>query len=92
MATDTDVRCRIARADKDAASEVFDRMGITMSDGIRMFLRRVAEEQAIPFEVRVPNRETAAAIDEARRGEPRAHDPFQKGLQARAKAAAQRLR
>ena len=59
-----DVRCRIDPATKEQASEVIESMGLSVSDAIRLFLRRVAVEGAIPFELRVPNAGTVSAIDE----------------------------
>lgn len=43
-------------------------MGLSVSDAIRMMLVRVAAEKALPFEARVPNAETVAAMQEARSG------------------------
>ncbi len=60
----TDVRCRIDAKTKTAASEVIEAMGLNISDAIRIFLRRVADDGAIPFELRVPNAKTIAAIKE----------------------------
>ena len=59
-----DVRCRIDLKTKEDAAEVIEAMGLTVSDAIRLFLKRVASEGAIPFELRVPNAKTIAAIDE----------------------------
>jgi len=59
-----DVRCRIDPKTKEDASEVIEAMGLTVSDAIRLFLKRVASEGAIPFELRVPNAKTVAAIAE----------------------------
>lgn len=59
-----DVRCRIDPTTKAQASEVIESMGLSVSDAIRLFLRRVAVEGAIPFELRVPNARTVSAIDE----------------------------
>jgi DNA-damage-inducible protein J len=59
-----DVRCRIDPKTKEDASEVIEAMGLTVSDAIRLFLKRVASEGAIPFELRVPNTKTVAAIAE----------------------------
>ena len=44
-------------------------MGLSVSDAIRMMLVRVAAEHALPFEVKVPNRETEAAIRAAEKGD-----------------------
>jgi DNA-damage-inducible protein J len=57
-----DVRCRIDPKTKEDAAEVIESMGLTVSDAIRLFLTRVASEGAIPFELRVPDAKTVAAI------------------------------
>ena len=44
-------------------------MGLTVSDAVRILLTRIAAEKAMPFEVRVPNRETLAAMEAGERGE-----------------------
>ena len=62
--TTVDVRCRIDPKTKKDAAEVIEAMGLTISDTIRFFLKRVAPEGAIPFELRVPNAKTVAAIAE----------------------------
>jgi DNA-damage-inducible protein J len=59
-----DVRCRIDPKTKEDAAEVIESMGLTVSDAIRLFLTRVASEGAIPFELRIPNAKTTAAIAE----------------------------
>lgn len=69
MATDTVVRARIDEHVKEQASHVLDEMGLTVSDAIRLLMIRIAREKALPFDVRVPNAETIAAMEEARRGE-----------------------
>ena len=69
MATDTVVRARIARDVKDEAAHVLEQMGLSVSDAIRLLLVRIAQEKALPFEIKVPNNETIAAMEEARRGE-----------------------
>ena len=66
MATDTVVRARIDGHVKEEATSVLNKMGLSVSDAIRMLLIRVAREKALPFDVRIPNAETAAAIEEAR--------------------------
>jgi DNA-damage-inducible protein J len=45
-------------------------MGLSISDAIRLLMLRVADEQRLPFEVRVPNTSTRKAIAqlEARKG------------------------
>ncbi|HIJ62285.1 MAG TPA: type II toxin-antitoxin system RelB/DinJ family antitoxin [Rhodospirillaceae bacterium] len=66
MATDTVVRARIDLETKNQATAALAAMGLSISDYIRMALVRVARDQAVPFEVKVPNAETRAAMEEAR--------------------------
>lgn len=68
MATDAIVRARINGQVKEKATTVLAEMGLSVSDAIRMLLVRVAAEKALPFEARVPNAETVAAMQEARSG------------------------
>jgi DNA-damage-inducible protein J len=41
-------------------------MGLSVSDAVRLFLRRVVIDQAFPLELKVPNAETRAAMAESR--------------------------
>ena len=68
MASDQVVRARISADLKQEATEVLEKMGLSVSDAIRMMLVRVAAERALPFDVKVPNQVTQAAMDEARAG------------------------
>jgi DNA-damage-inducible protein J len=68
MVSETVVRARIDGKVKDKATKVLADMGLSVSDAIRMMLVRVAAEKALPFEVRVPNAETVAAMTELKRG------------------------
>ena len=68
MTTDAVVRARVSGRVKEEAAAVLDEMGLSVSDAIRMLLVRVAAEKALPFEARVPNPETVAAMKEARSG------------------------
>ncbi len=58
------VRCRIDPKTKEQASKVIEAMGLSVSDAIRLFLKRVAADGAIPFELRAPNAKTISAIEE----------------------------
>ena len=68
MTSDTVVRARVSGDVKDEATHVLEKIGLTVSDAIRLMLIRVAREKALPFDVRVPNDETAAAIAELESG------------------------
>lgn len=66
MATTTMVHVRVDDEIKAQATEALAAMGLSVSDGVRLFLKRVVAEQAIPLELKVPNAETQAAMEESR--------------------------
>ncbi|MCE7028574.1 type II toxin-antitoxin system RelB/DinJ family antitoxin [Jiella avicenniae] len=69
MAASEVVRARVDPDLKKQASAVLSQMGLSVSDAIRLMLVRVAADQALPFDVRVPNAETREALAAAERGE-----------------------
>jgi len=66
MADTAFVRARIDETLKNEAAAVLAEMGLTVSDVVRMTLTRIAKDRALPFELKVPNAETRAAMDESR--------------------------
>lgn len=68
MAANALVQTRIDGAVKAEAATVLAAMGLTVSDAVRLMLTRVARDKRLPFEPLVPNAETIAAMEEARRG------------------------
>ncbi len=66
MSASTMIHVRIDEDTKAQAAETLDAIGLSMADAIRLFLKRLVVEQAIPFELKAPNAETRAAIAEAR--------------------------
>lgn len=67
MAT-TMVHVRVDEKTKQKAAKTLASMGISVSGAVRMLLVRVAEEKALPFDVRVPNPTTAKAMRAADKG------------------------
>jgi DNA-damage-inducible protein J len=63
------IHVRIDQNLKTKASKTFDAMGMSLSEAVRVFLTRVATDQAFPFELRIPNAETIAAMEAGDRGE-----------------------
>jgi DNA-damage-inducible protein J len=68
MSENAVVRARIDERIKAEAAVVLGAMGLTVSDAFRMMMTRIAAEKALPFDPLVPNAETIAAMEEARRG------------------------
>ncbi len=69
MIANSVVRARIDEKTKAEASVVLASIGLTVSDAVRLMLKRVVAEKALPFDPLIPNAETIEAIMEARRGE-----------------------
>ena len=63
----SEIRSRIEPGLKQEAQDVLSRVGLNISDAIRLFLVKVVAAKGLPFEVReTPNPVTEAAILEAR--------------------------
>ncbi|MBZ9649910.1 type II toxin-antitoxin system RelB/DinJ family antitoxin [Sphingobium sp. 3R8] len=68
MAAADVVRARIDSDLKKEASAVLAGMGLSVSDAIRLMLVRVASDKNLPFDIRVPNATTQAALRDASEG------------------------
>ncbi len=66
MAAGAFVRARIDEGLKTEAARVLAEMGLTVSDVVRMTLTRIAKDKALPFELKLPNAATRAAMEDAR--------------------------
>jgi DNA-damage-inducible protein J len=65
MPATTMVHVRLDRELKDQAAETLEGMGLSVSDAIRIFLKRVVADREFPFALKVPNATTLAAFEEA---------------------------
>lgn len=61
-----EIRSRIEPDLKEGATRVLADCGLNLSDAIRLFLRQVVINNGLPFEIKVPNATTRAAMEEAR--------------------------
>lgn len=62
------IHVRVDQELKTKATETLSKMGLSMSDAVRLLLKRIEADQALPFEVKVPNAETIAVMEEGERG------------------------
>ena len=60
------VRARIEPSVKKKAEMVLSKIGMSSSEAINVFYRRIASDKGIPFSLNIPNAETRKAIEEAR--------------------------
>lgn len=51
---------------KAQATATLSAMGLSTADAVRLLFHRIVADQAFPLELKVPNAETCAAMEEAR--------------------------
>lgn len=56
MAMDAILQVRMDGDLKRSAEDLYSRMGFSLAEAVRIFARQSVEEQALPFQVRVPIR------------------------------------
>ena len=67
--TDSVVRARVASDLKEEAEEVFEELGLTTTEAIRLFLAQVRLRKGMPFAVAVPtDNEDILVSDRMRQG------------------------
>ena len=64
MPQSSTLRIRIDDETKERATQALATMGLSVPDAVRLFLRQVVIEQAFPLELKIPNAETIAAMEE----------------------------
>lgn len=60
------VRARIAPDVKEAAEEIFDKLGLGHTEAIRLFYQQVILNQGLPFSIKIPNAETIRAMEQVK--------------------------
>ncbi len=66
MAHSTMLHVRVDDEIKAQATEALASIGLSVSDAVRILLKRVVNDQAFPLELKVPNAATRSAMEEAR--------------------------
>ena len=61
--TDCVIRSRVDNHIKIKAIRLFDHMGLTLSEAIRLFLYQSIAEKRIPFEINIPSHDTREALE-----------------------------
>jgi DNA-damage-inducible protein J len=62
------INARVDRSLKTKAERVLRRVGISTTDAITMLLHQIVLRRGLPFEARIPNKQTIAAMAELDRG------------------------
>ena len=60
---------KLEKESRDFAKKFFKRFGLTLSDGINMFLAKIVMDKKLPFELELPNKETMEAVKQVEEGE-----------------------
>ena len=68
MALTATVRARIDAELKRNVEQILSQIGISTSQAINLFMKRIERERGIPFELKIPNDETMKVIEEAEAG------------------------
>jgi DNA-damage-inducible protein J len=62
------VQLRVNAQTKNKSFDVFKKHGMTLTEGIRVYLERVASTREIPFSLNIPNEETEKSMRDSARG------------------------
>ncbi len=68
MTKDSTIHARVDKQVKAQAVKVLGRVGMTTSEAINLFLKQIVLHKGLPFDVRVPNKETRQAMRDLRAG------------------------
>jgi DNA-damage-inducible protein J len=60
------VRARVEAELKEETELIFDQLGISTTEAIRIFFKQVQLQKGLPFDMKVPNEVTQKALHEAR--------------------------
>ena len=63
------VRARVSDELKYESEAILSSLGLSMADAITIFLSQVRLHQGMPFEVRIPNKETQAVMLKSAQGQ-----------------------
>jgi len=70
------VEARIEPSLKDKVSKILLQLDISESDAIRMYYRQIAINNGIPFDLKIPNKETLKAMNEVKQSKLREYNNF----------------
>jgi DNA-damage-inducible protein J len=62
------INARVEPKLKKSAAAVLDKIGLSTTDAVTMFLKQVVAQKGLPFPAKIPNRETVRALRDAEAG------------------------
>ncbi len=69
MNRSTTIQARIDPSIKKKAQTILNKLNISMSEAISLFLTQVSLNKGIPFEIKIPNEVTEETLTKSDRGE-----------------------
>jgi len=78
MAKTAMTHARLTPEIKKKAEDILKKLGISISAAYEMFYRQIIAHQGIPFDLRLPNRDTLQAMQDARNGKGERYDSVEK--------------
>ena len=69
MSKNVVIHTRIDADLKAGAEHILESIGISASEAIRLFYRQIELHRGIPFDVKLPNKQTAETLCRSERGE-----------------------
>ena len=70
------VEVRVDLKLKNEVISVLKKLNMSESEAIRVYFRQIALTKGIPFEIKIPNKETLKALDEVKNGKLREFNNF----------------
>jgi len=74
MAKTAMTHARLTPEIKEQAEAILKELGISISAAYEMFYRQIIANHGLPFEMRIPNTQTRAAMEDARAGKGKKFD------------------
>jgi len=78
MAKTAMTHARLTPEVKEEAESILKELGISISAAYEMFYRQIIAHRGLPFEMRLPNAQTRAAMEDARSGKGKKYDKVDK--------------
>lgn len=58
------VRSRVDKRTKEKAEKIIGKLGLNMSDAIRIYLKQIINHKGLPFDMKLPSATTVGALQE----------------------------
>jgi DNA-damage-inducible protein J len=63
------IQARVDEQTKTKAVKILKQLDMTLSQAVSLFLRQITLQKGIPFEVKIPNKQTAQAMTKVKSGQ-----------------------